>query len=136
MTRTELEILLKRYVAQAAEGDFIVVECGPAIVQAIVKDGAVTVEARGDDCPPELLRTVDEAFAAYRPEGQSTSETSSGCLTLMFGPGNARVAEAMGRALDVLAGAVRQPSTLTGGQGTFMPKRKGFLGLGGFGPIV
>jgi hypothetical protein len=135
VTRTELEILLRRYLTEAQPGDYVIVDCGPSFVQSVVQDGSMLVEARGQ-LEPELLRKVDELFADYRLGGQGTSEAEAGCLTLAFAPGDAGVAEAMTRALDLIAFNTSQPLSLSDGQGAFMPKRKGFLGLGAYGPII
>jgi hypothetical protein len=134
VTRTELGLLLGRYLTQAQPGDYVIVDCGPCFVQAVLQDGTMLVEARGE-LGPDLLRKVDDLFADYRGGG-STSETDSGCLSLAFAPGDAGVAEAMTRALDLIASATGQPLSLSDGHGSFMPKRKGFLGLGGYGRIV
>ena len=135
MTRNELQILLRRYLAEARPGDYIIVDCGPCFVQSAVEDGSMLVEARGE-LGADLLRRIDGDFADYRPDGLATSELEAGCLSLAFGPGDARVAEAMSRALDRIASATGQPLRLSDGEGAFMPKRTGFLGLGGYGPIA
>jgi len=136
MTRGELDILLGRYVEQARDGDFLVVDCGPCFVQSRLSDGAAEVEVRGDGCPADLLRRVDALFARYRQDGVLTSERQPGCLTLAFEAGDVRIAEAMTGALDAIYEATARPLTLSSGEGSFMPKRKGFLGLGGYGPIA
>jgi hypothetical protein len=136
MTRAELDILLSKYLEQARDGDFLVVDCGPCFAQSRLSDGAVAVEVRGNPCPPDLLRRVDALFADYRAEGGGTSESEPGCLAVTFPPGDSRIAEAMTRALDSIYEATAKPPTLSSGEGPFMPRRKGFLGLGGYGPIA
>jgi hypothetical protein len=113
----------------------VVVDCGSAFVQSILDGGAMLVEARGD-LAPALLGEVDHLFADYRSGGQTSSETEPGCLAVSFDPGDRRVAEAMILALDAIASTTGEPLRLADGQGSFMPKRTGFLGLGGFGPVA
>jgi len=135
VTRAELEILLKRYVAEARPGDYVVVDCGDCFVQSALNDDIMTVEARGG-LGQDLLRKIDDLFAGYRLGGHGSGDIDAGCVSLAFSPGDSAIAEAMTRALDLIASATGQPLRLSDGDGAFMPRRKGFLGLGGYGPIV
>ena len=134
MTRTELEILLRRYLAQAKPGEYLNVDCGPGFVQSVREGDAMLVEVRGD-LGPELWRRIEGLFANYRLDGGSAA-ASAGCVDLAFAAGDAGVAEAMAGALDLIAAATGRPLRLADGDGAFMPKRTGFLGMGGYGPIV
>lgn len=134
MIRTELEILLERYVVRARPGDYLVVDCGDCFVQSALNDDIMTVEARGG-LGPDLLGRIDSLFERYRLGGHGGG-IDDGCVSLGFGAGNPAVAEAMTGALDLIASATGRPLRLADGDGAFMPKRTGFLGFGDYGPIV
>ena len=135
MTRAELQILLWRYLSDARPGDYVIVDCGPCFVQSARQDDTMLVEARGE-LGPELLRRIEDLFAGYRLGGRGASEVEAGWVGLVFSSGDSNVADAMSRALDLIAFATGQPLRLSDGEGAFMPKRTGFLGLGGYGPIA
>ena len=134
MTRTELGILLRRYLTLAQPGEYLSVDCGACFVQSVREDDAMLVEVRGD-LGPELARRIGDLFSDYRLDGGGASD-GAGCIDLAFAAGDSGVAEAMIGALDLIASATGQPFRLADGDGAFMPKRTGFLGLGGYGPIV
>jgi hypothetical protein len=85
-----------------------------------------------------VTRAELEARGGLGPRlgGFGASKPEPDCASLTFSSGDASVAEAMARALWLIASATGRPLRLSDGDGAFIPKKKEFLGLGGYGPII